>query len=111
MHRVEMTADGGIRLRTSSNESIERTKADVQGRMAVGDRSDMAKVAAAMQAELQSALDVRQRIFDLPNDDPDKTTDPKRPDLFWDGADLVGRAETVTVAWDGVQFIPTVTRV
>ncbi|KKK74697.1 hypothetical protein LCGC14_2881190, partial [marine sediment metagenome] len=33
---------------------------------------------------------------DLPDDDPDKTTDPARPDLFWDAGDLVGRAVVVT---------------
>ncbi len=58
-----------------------------------------------MKARLQNFLDVRIPLADLPDDDPDKTTDPARPDLFWDKGDLVGRGCVITdVFWDGERF-------
>ena len=54
---------------------------------------------------LQDLLDFRQPLADLPVDDPDKTTDPALPDLFWDGNDLVGRNTVVDwFRWDGVRL-------
>ena len=37
------------------------------------------------------------------NEDPDISLDPIRPDLFWDGTDLVGRSVLVQVVWNGTQ--------
>jgi hypothetical protein len=47
---------------------------------------------------LQGLLDYRQRRNQLPRDDPDRATDPDRPDLFWDGQFLIHRPITVTGA-------------
>jgi hypothetical protein len=49
---------------------------------------------------LQELLDTKTRIAQLAKDDPDKTTDPGRPDLFWseDGKFLVGRPVLVVAA-------------
>lgn len=49
----------------------------------------------------QDFFDVRIPIADLPSDDPDKTADPNRKRLFYDGSDLVGRTKRVTkVVWE-----------
>lgn len=54
----------------------------------------------------QEFLDVRQLLTDLPADDPDKTTDPNKPSLFWGDADgnpdpagthLIGRSAVLEV--------------
>ena len=45
------------------------------------------------------------------DDDPDKTTNPKRLDLFWDGGNLVGRGVIVTnVVWDGETYAVSLRR-
>lgn len=52
----------------------------------------------------------RVAIKDLPNDDPDKDTDPARPSLFWTDPrgrpndELVGQASKYTVTWDGEKY-------
>lgn len=64
-----------------------------------------------MKIRLQNFLDVSIPLADLPNDDPDKTTDPARPDLFWDKGNLVGRGCVITnVVWDGQRYIVTISR-
>lgn len=61
-------------------------------------------------------LDVRQKLNTLPNDDPDRTTDPALLTQFWDGpgspgqTDLVGRSVLITVEWTGIEYIPTLKR-
>ncbi len=61
-------------------------------------------------------LDFKQRLNTLPNDDPDRTIDPARADLFWEGpgspgqTDLVGRSILITVEWTGTEYIPTLRR-
>ena len=58
----------------------------------------------------QDLIDVRIPLADLPADDPAKTTDPARPDQFWDGTDLVGRNVIISeVFFDGSLFF-TLTR-
>lgn len=60
------------------------------------------KKADALVPILQALLDSRTPLADLPADDPDKTVDPNRQDLFWDGTELVGRHVTVGgIDWDG----------
>lgn len=109
MHRVVVTADG-VELFADSESSFARTTTDVRTRMRSEDRVDMSRVAAAMGRELQEAIDVRILIADLPDDDPDKTTDPAQPDIFWEAGFLVSRSEIVTVAWDD-GFVPTIRKV
>ncbi|MHA2404481.1 MAG: hypothetical protein ACXADH_15895 [Candidatus Kariarchaeaceae archaeon] len=43
------------------------------------------------QDRVQDEMDDRVPLADLPVDDPDKTTDPALPNLFWDSGDLVSR--------------------
>lgn len=87
VHKIQLVP-GGIRVYTDANIYFEGVAADFPGNRAAKE--------AALKVALQDWLDVRQPISDLPDDDPDKTTDPARPDLFWDGGDLVGRGVLVT---------------
>lgn len=58
-------------------------------------------------------LTTRQPLSGLPDDDPDKTTDPNDfPWLYWDGGDLCSRTVTVSEAtWDGSQLSFRISRV
>ena len=62
-------------------------------------RNDPVQIAAKATQLLQAFLDVRIARSSLPAADPDKSVNPSRPDLFWDGTDLVGRAVLVQVVW------------
>jgi hypothetical protein len=75
-----------------------------------GAKNDPVQIAAKATTLLQDMFDVRQPLSGLPVDDPDKTINPKRPDLFWDGTNLVGRAIVVRVEWDGSRFNLTLSR-
>ena len=73
--------------------------------------------AAAFIPFLQDQIDFRQRLNTLPTDDPDRTTDPAKPWLFWDGpgqpgnTDLVSRSDVITnVVWDGTRYVVSVRR-
>lgn len=73
------------------------------------------KMAIAIQALLQEGLTKRQKVRDLPDDDPDKTTDPAMGEqMFWEGRggnrELVSRSVIVTVVWNGEVYYPTVRR-
>ncbi len=78
--------------------------------------ADKTKVAAALKLVAQEDLTFRQRVRDLPDDDPDKTTDPARGEkLFWEGRganrELVSRSTIVeSCVWDGVRFVFTMRR-
>ncbi len=75
--------------------------------------SDKDRLALTLQTIIQEDLTVRSKVRDLPDDDPDKDTDPASfmgELLFWEGQggnkDLVGRSTIVeSVVWDGVRFI------
>ena len=86
VHSVSLIP-GGVRGCVASNNCIEFRARDFPG--------NRAAKAAGLKLALQDWLDVRQPIADLSDDDPDKTIDPARPDLFWDAGDLVGRAVRV----------------
>ncbi len=80
--------------------------------MGVGTKDELA---TAFVPFLQDQLDFRQKLNTLPSDDPDRTTDPNKPWLFWDGpgqpgnTDLVSRADVVvSVVWDGSVYVVTV---
>lgn len=78
---------GGIRVCVAANNCVEFLASDFPG--------NREAKAAALKVALQDWFDFRQPVVDLPDDDPDKTADPARPDLFWDGGDLVGRGVVV----------------
>ncbi len=68
--------------------------------------ADKTKVALVLKELLQEDLTFRQRVRDLPDDDPDKTTDPNRENLHWEGhginRELVSRSTIVVrFEWDG----------
>ncbi len=99
---------GGLRVCVSANKCMEFKASDFPG--------NRDAKAAALKQTLQDWLDVRQPISGLPVDDPDKTIDPARPDLFWDGSDLVGRgvlvaSVTVTGAGPSTEIVVGLRRV
>jgi hypothetical protein len=55
---------------------------DIAGFVGPDDQTKADAVALFVQ---ENYLDVRQRLNTLPTDDPDRTTDPARATLFWDG--------------------------
>lgn len=68
-----------------------------------------AELAAAATIKLQANLDFCQPISSLPDDDPDKLTDPKvadpdRKSLYYDGFDLCSRPVIVLITWDGKEY-------
>ncbi len=78
--------------------------------------ADKTKVALALKELLQEDLTFRQLVRDLPDDDPDKTTDPALGErLFWEGhgakRELVSRSTIVeSCVWDGERFVFTMRR-
>ncbi len=76
-----------------------------------GAQPDSQGIANAIAVNLQQQVDVKQRRSDLPNDDPDKTTNPNRLDLFWDGPDLIGRGLTVKCQWTDGEYVVSVSQV
>lgn len=84
-----------------------RTETDIKTRLPVGDRENKAKIAELMKQELQVELDHRVPRSSMPPEDPAVIADPRRPDFFWDGDDLVARAVIVeSVMWDGERYVP-----
>lgn len=91
----------------SSNQSTQVNIEVPQGDAC--DKADGADLAAAATAKLQADLDFCQPISGLPDEDPDKLTDPKvadpdRKDLYYDGFDLCSRTVVVNITWDGREY-------
>jgi hypothetical protein len=86
---------------------------DIAGFVGPDDQTKADAVALFVQ---ENYLDTRQRLITLPTDDPDRTIDPARPTLFWDGpgapgqTDLVGRSVLITIEWTGSEYITTLRR-
>ena len=102
---------GAIGVWVSSSDRRSVSIAATRSAMPGNQRNNLALVAAAVQTALQNALDVRFARSSLPLDDPDLLIDPARPDLFWDGTDLVGRSVLVSLSWNGTGYALTLTRV
>lgn len=96
VHKVERSG-ATIRIYTSVDRYFEAKIGDYPG--------SPAKKVAAGTKDFQDWLDNRQPLSELPDDDPDKYTDPGRPDLFWEKRDgvtyLVGRSVLATVTYSG----------
>ena len=74
-------------------------------------RGSRAKKASDLKAALQALIDFRQRIADLPDDDPDKTATNAQlaaeygERMFKDDGDLVSRPNIIEdVVWDGETY-------
>ncbi len=103
------TVAEGFRVFLDASRSVEGHKTDAVAKVAPKDRKRVVVLAAQMTADLQDAIDEPyMRVADLPLDDPDRTTDPARPEQFWKDIGgvtwLVGRTAAVEVFHDGVQF-------
>ena len=90
-----------IGLWTDSVTHLTLNATTVRNALSGGAKNDPVQIASKATQLLQAQLDFRQPLSSLPLDDPDKTVNPNRPDLFWDGTDLVGRAIKVTISWTG----------
>lgn len=99
IHKIEIDRQN-IRLWETADRSIALRLGQFTG--------NLAQKRVALETALQAFLDVRIPLSELPDDDPDKHTDPARPDLFWVGGYLVGRAVKVTVEVQGIGAAATV---
>ena len=71
--------------------------------------ADKIKVALVLKELVQEDLTTRNRLRDLPDDEPTKTVDPAREGFFWEGRgvnrELVSRSTIVeSVVWDGMRY-------
>lgn len=99
IQKVEIT-DNLIRL-SLGGKKVEVVYDSISGKMS------QAK-ASKIKTALQDLIDLRIPIASLPDDDPDKTTDPANDAMFWDGTDLVSRnCIVVSITWDGSNIIST----
>ena len=109
VHSVDFT---GTTL-TICKSSDDCQSFDIAGFVGPDDQQKADAVALFVQEEY---LDVRQRLNTIPNDDPDRTTDPARTTLFWDGpgapgqTDLVSRSVGITIEWTGSEYITRLRR-
>ena len=92
-------ASDGVGWRLSRSGASDFTVLDVERR--VEGLKTQAKVAAQMQRDLQDEIDVRTLRSNLPDKEPTKAVDPKRPNIFWDGDEIVTRVAIVTITVRG----------
>lgn len=122
IHKIERNItginDGVIRLWLDSVISVDITIAETRQTLVGPPRDDPIQIAAKATALLQDRLDVHIPLTDLPNGvatgdvaeniDPDRFTDPARPNLFWQNVDgityLIGRSIVATVEWTGKTY-------
>ncbi len=111
LHKVEIfntdKCNASIIAFTSTNKSAQVNIVVPKGQecgRAVG-----TVLASDATIELQNLLDTCQPISSLPDDDSDKTKDPRTDDtdlksMFYKGSDLCSRPVTVEVTWDGTEY-------
>ncbi len=100
IHKVEFDGDTVTLWRDSQVSGVASVSVtSVRNSLPPPRRVDGDEVAEKMQGLLQGSQEVRVRLNSLPDDDPDKTIDPARPDLFWDGQFLVSRPVLVLFTW------------
>jgi len=103
----------GLGVYWNDGRGIERVDyASISGRPGTKKHQD------ALQAAVQERLDVVRKLTELPPSDPDRATDPKRPQLYW-GREDAAKDELVTtldgylvsrtimveiIAWDGADY-------
>ncbi len=111
LHKVELfntdKCNASIIAFTSSNKSFQ-VNIEVPRGQECG-RADGTVLAADATIVLQNLIDSCQPIADLPEDDPDKTKDPRTDDtdlksMFYKGSDLCTRPVTVQITWDGSEY-------
>ena len=97
-----------VRIYSSLNKFEEVDAAVERVKLTGRARNDGVAIAAQLTSELQARLDFWQLLKDLPLDDPDRTINPARGDLFWQDIDgdryLVGREGIVTITWTGTRY-------
>lgn len=86
---IELNQDGAV-IEKANGEILEITYADYPG-------IDLEAKLPAVQSFLQDWYDVKIKRSTLPQDDPDRQSDPALPYKFWSGGDIVYRGTLVTV--------------
>ncbi len=100
IHKVEFDGDTVTLWKDSQVSGVSSVSVTtVRNSLPPPRRVDGDEVAGLMQDLLQGTQDFRQSLNSLPSDDPDKTIDPARSDLFHDGQFLVSRPVLVSFAW------------
>ena len=84
----------------SADRQLTVTATQARATLSGAARNNPVSICAAATTLLQAQLDTVIPLASLPSDDPDKTVNPNRPDLFWSGTNLIGRAITVLIRWD-----------
>lgn len=93
VRQLSRASDGqGYKWHTSTKEYL-RTDLDAL----VSSPPTNEKVALLLQSLLQDEEDTVVKRSSLPNDESTKNTDPKRDNIFWQGGNIVTRANIVTV--------------
>lgn len=115
VHKIEPVTSG-----ESGNAAIIWPSADATKKITIS-HSQLVGTRVVKEAQLirfiQIELDIRQRVNQLPNDDPDRDADPGRDDHYWGDADgtpnpsggnrwLISRGVVCTSAvWDDTEKI------
>jgi hypothetical protein len=101
IHKVEFDGDTVSLWKDSQPTGVNSVSVTtVKNSLPPPRRVDGDEVAGLMQDLLQGMMEFRQSRNSLPDEDPDKATDPARPDLFWDGQFLVSRPVLVEFTWN-----------
>lgn len=100
MVRTIRVASDGIGFHLDGEAEIKEADVIVSG------QRTQRKVAAQMQRMLQDRIDYRVPRSSLPNDEPTKAADPAKPNIFWDGGDIVSRSEIVTISVVDGKYVP-----
>ena len=100
VEQYRRASDGiGVRLhRRGENHTLQ----SIRDRLGADPTNE--EIATMMQQMLQRDHDTIIERADLPADDPDKTVDPDRLDLFWRNTKLVSRSTVYRVRWAGGQY-------
>ncbi len=95
---------GTCTVEIASNVATSVQVDDSRKKLTGQERTNGFEIAKQMATDMQFNVDFRQPLNELPDDDPDKTIDPARCDLFWQVLDgttyLTGRSILVNVEWD-----------
>lgn len=112
-------SDATLTVWLDSTTAIQVTAAEGRQALRGQARNDPDAIAAIASDLLNKKTRLYQPIADLPDDDPDKTTDPDNfPTVFWADADLERVTETgapvaflasgvrsqITVVWTGTAY-------
>lgn len=105
VRQISRASDGiGLKWETSGTEYRE---VDILDLISTGGDAN-AKVAILLASLLQDEEDTVVKRSDLPSDEPTRTTNPNRTNIFWQGGNIVTRSNIITVEFVDGKYVPTV---